>query len=153
YRAAMDPENGFLLSFFGFTLGVGFCEEATKALPLLWHFRKTGGLDFRGACMWGLASGIGFGVAEGVMYSSDFYNGVHGPEMYIVRFVSCVALHAVWSASVALTIHARQSDFQNARRWFEYLAALLRSAVVPMILHGLYDTLLKKGASAAALGV
>jgi len=32
YHAADDPENGFLLSFLGFTIGVGLCEEFTKAM-------------------------------------------------------------------------------------------------------------------------
>jgi RsiW-degrading membrane proteinase PrsW (M82 family) len=35
YQAALDPANGFFLSFLGYTFGVGFCEEVVKALPLL----------------------------------------------------------------------------------------------------------------------
>src|SRR5438132_8581921 len=30
--------------------------------------------------MWGLASGIGFGIAEGIMYSSRYYNGIESWE-------------------------------------------------------------------------
>ncbi len=37
YRAALDPSNGFLSSFFGFTLGVGLCEEFTKAAPVFFR--------------------------------------------------------------------------------------------------------------------
>src|SRR5262245_32152117 len=45
YLAALDPENGFLLSFFGFTFGVGLCEEICKALPIIMEFRRLSTLD------------------------------------------------------------------------------------------------------------
>ena len=56
YRAALDPSNGFFLSFVGYTLGVGFCEEVCKALPLLWHYHnhgsiQVGALPFCGASL------------------------------------------------------------------------------------------------------
>src|SRR5262249_24900828 len=86
YRAALDPENGFLLSFVGFTLGVGFCEEVCKTLPLLWLYRVGTHQRWRGSFLWGLASGAGFGIAEGIMYSSEYYNGIAGPGTYVVRF-------------------------------------------------------------------
>ena len=76
YRCAEDPSNGFLLSFIGFTMGVGLCEELVKAVPLLWHFKTYGTMSWRAACLWGFASGVGFGVAEGIMYSSRYYNGI-----------------------------------------------------------------------------
>ena len=37
--------------------------------------------------------------------------------------------------------------------WYEYIPRLYLIVGVPMILHGLYDTLLKKEMSAIALGV
>jgi RsiW-degrading membrane proteinase PrsW (M82 family) len=153
YRAAMDPQNGFLLSFLGFTLGVGFCEEVCKALPLLWHYRHPNEQTWRGAFLWGLASGAGFGIAEGIMYSGSFYNGIHGPGIYVVRFVSCVALHAVWTGSVAITLHQKQGLIQGEMSWYEYIPPLFLIVGVPMVLHGLYDTLLKKEMNALALGV
>jgi hypothetical protein len=45
--------------------------------------------------LWGMASGIGFGIAEGIMYSGRYYNGVAGADIHYVRFLSCVALHAI----------------------------------------------------------
>jgi RsiW-degrading membrane proteinase PrsW (M82 family) len=153
YRAAMDPNNGFFLSFLGFTLGVGFCEEVCKALPLLWHYRHPNDQTWRGAFLWGLASGAGFGIAEGIMYSSSFYNGIHGPGIYVVRFVSCVALHAVWTGSVGITLHQNQALIQKEMAWYEYIPPVFLIVGVPMVLHGLYDTLLKKEMDALALGV
>jgi len=88
YASANDPGSNFLVSALGFTFGVGFCEEFTKAIPLFFAFRRHSDFGWRTACLWGLASGIGFGVAEGVMYSSQHYNGVSGIDIYLVRFVS-----------------------------------------------------------------
>jgi hypothetical protein len=66
YRAALDPSNGFVLSLVGFTFGVGFCEEVTKALPLMFYVKEMRTIGWRGALTWGLASGAGFGIAEGI---------------------------------------------------------------------------------------
>jgi RsiW-degrading membrane proteinase PrsW (M82 family) len=151
YRAALDPSNGFFLSMLGFTFGVGLCEELCKSLPLLWHFKKTATLDVRGAVVWGLAAGIGFGVSEGITYSSDTYNGVTTGGIYVVRFVSCVALHAIWSGTNALFLWWRQAELDAIDTWYEWFLPILLSLGPAMVLHGLYDTLLKKGMEIPAL--
>jgi RsiW-degrading membrane proteinase PrsW (M82 family) len=158
YRAALDPDIGFVGSFLGFTLGVGLCEELIKALPIFVYYRIGNTQTWRGAFLWGLASGAGFGVSEGVMYSQDFYNGIAGPGIYVVRFVSCVALHAVWSGSVGIAIHQRQDLLRPEHEdWWVtgllYVVNVLRLIAIPMILHGLYDTLLKKELELLALVV
>lgn len=153
YQAALDPENGFFLSFMGYTLGVGFCEEVCKALPLLWHYRRPSSQSWRTAFLWGLASGAGFGISEGILYSSRHYNGVSGADMYVVRFISCVALHALWTGSVGITLHQKQYLIQEELSWYEYIPRLVALVGVPMVLHGLYDTLLKKDMNAGALAV
>lgn len=154
YRSALDPDTGFLLSFLGFTFGVGLCEELAKALPVFFHyFGGDGKLDERGACLWGLASGVGFGVAEGIIYSSDYYNGIALWDIYLVRFVSCVALHAIWTATVSLTICRNQSAFEGNIEWSDLAASLLRVLGVAMVLHGLYDTMLKREMNVAAMVV
>jgi RsiW-degrading membrane proteinase PrsW (M82 family) len=153
YRMAADPSNGFWLSFLGFTLGVGLLEELVKAIPLLLHYRQPSDQSWRGAFLWGLASGAGFGIAEGIIYSSSMYNGVHGPSIYVVRFISCVALHALWTGSVGITINQRQALIQQEMSWYEYIPPIFLMISVPMVLHSLYDTLLKKEMNAIALGV
>ena len=97
YRSALDEDSNLLLSAIGFTFGVGLCEELTKAIPLLFYYNRFATMGWRGACLWGLASGIGFGVSEGIMYSADSYNGIAGAGAYVVRFISCVAIHAMWA--------------------------------------------------------
>jgi RsiW-degrading membrane proteinase PrsW (M82 family) len=144
YRAALDPENGFFLSFVGFTCGVGLCEEFTKAAPLFVKVRNGDELSWRAACVLGLASGVGFGVAEGIMYSSDHYNGIATFGTYLVRFISCVGLHAIWTASVALMLWHNQELASGELDWGDWFLGLLKVQGVPMVLHGLYDTLLKR---------
>jgi len=151
YSAAENPQNGLVLSFIGFTLGVGLLEELCKLLPLIWHFRRGGELDWRGACVWGLASGAGFGVSEGIMYSARYYNGAATLEMYLVRFISCVALHAVWAGSAAILLYRRQGELQGELAKSDWVKALAPVLIGPMVLHGLYDTLLKKDMAAWAL--
>ncbi|HXX93448.1 MAG TPA: PrsW family glutamic-type intramembrane protease [Planctomycetota bacterium] len=150
YSAALG-DTGFILSMLGFTFGVGLCEELCKTLPLFWHFRSKATLDLRGAVVWGLASGIGFGVSEGITYSSDSYNGITTGGIYVVRFVSCVALHAVWSAASSILLWRRQTEVQGVETWFQWFAPLFKILGVSMVLHALYDTALKKEVEPVAI--
>src|ERR1041385_5179908 len=156
YASALDPDNGFLLSSIGFICGVGFCEEICKMLPLIRHFRSEATLDWRGALMWGLASGVGFGVSEGITYAADYYNGIDTAQIYAVRFISCVALHSIWSGAAAITRYERQhlvkGKIKGTSDVLEFIVGLLTIVAVPMVLHGFYDTLLKKEMNGLALG-
>ena len=91
-------------------------------------------------------------AAEGIIYSGDYYNGLHAADIYLVRFVSCVALHAVWSGMAAIMLwRFRQWIIdEEGWEWFMWVAVLLSPAI---ILHGLYDTLLKRDMNAGALAV
>jgi RsiW-degrading membrane proteinase PrsW (M82 family) len=151
YRSALDDDSNFFLSALGFTMGVGLCEEFTKAIPLFFYFKRHAQMGWRGACLWGLASGIGFGVSEGVTYSADMYNGISGVDIYIVRFISCVALHAMWSASVGIAIARNVDDYEAVEDAAGFGIFMLRMLAVPMVLHGFYDTLLKKDMNGWAL--
>ncbi len=153
YHSALDPDSNLVLSAFGFTFGVGLCEELTKAIPLFFYFKRDAAMGWRGACLWGLASGVGFGVSEGIMYSGDHYNGISGGDIYIVRFVSCVALHAMWAASVGIAIARNLEDYENVADQGQFALFMMRMLAVPMVLHGLYDTLLKKDMNVWALAV
>ena len=159
YRCADDPSNGFWLSFLGFTMGVGLCEEFCKAVPLLIRYKhldrpgKAPGNNWRNACVWGMASGLGFGIAEGIMYSGTQYNGVASGSIYAVRFLSCVALHAIWAGSVGITLFNRQAILNAADTWYNYLLQVVLTISIAMTLHGLYDTLSKKDMEPWALAV
>lgn len=142
YICALDPDNGFSASFFGFTFGVGLCEELCKAMPVAFYVSGSPKRDFRTVCLIGLASGVGFGVSEGITYSSDYYNGLTDWWIYLIRFASCVSLHAIWAGAVALLIYRDDQYLEwswEASFWF-----MLKYLLMAMVLHGLYDTLLKK---------
>jgi RsiW-degrading membrane proteinase PrsW (M82 family) len=151
YHSALDPNTNLVLSAIGFTFGVGLCEELTKAIPLLFYYKRFATMGWRGACLWGLASGIGFGVSEGIMYSADSYNGIAGPGIYVVRFVSCVALHAMWAGSVGIVIARSVDAYESVQDGVGFGLYALRVLAVPMTLHGFYDTLLKKDMNVWAL--
>jgi hypothetical protein len=75
--------------------------------------------DGHRALAWGLASGVGFGIAEGVLHAGTFCNGIGGPGVYLVRFLSWVALHAVGTGSVGLTLHRGRAWFEGVQRWYQ----------------------------------
>jgi RsiW-degrading membrane proteinase PrsW (M82 family) len=153
YQAALDPNNGFALSFIGFTCGVGLCEEMTKGIPVLVYILQERRMNWRGACALGLASGAGFGIAEGILYSGRTYNGILEGDIYLVRFISCVSLHAVWCAAVAIMLFHRRGEIQDCDGLKDWFIVIVKAQAVPMLLHGLYDTLLKRQMNAYALGI
>jgi len=153
YRLASDPNASFWLSLVGFTFGVALCEELCKALPLVVAYRFGAVLDLRGAVTWGFAMGVGFGVSEGVIYSSDFYNGISTATPYMVRFLSCVTLHAVWTAGVAILLWRERNEIEESESWLGTIFPTVWSLRFAVLVHGLYDTLLKKNYSAVALVV
>ncbi|MDX2039048.1 MAG: PrsW family glutamic-type intramembrane protease [Isosphaeraceae bacterium] len=150
YDSALDPESSFLLSAAGFTFGVGLCEEFCKSMPMLWMLAQNKDGGWRSFCTVGLASGVGFGVSEGIIYSGDMYNGITGPDLYLIRFVSCAGLHAMWAGSVGLSLE-RDEGVRGAGDMGTMLLYALRAIAIPMTLHGFYDTLLKKDMNGFAL--
>jgi RsiW-degrading membrane proteinase PrsW (M82 family) len=151
YRPVLDGDGQFGLSLCGYILGVGLIEEAAKALPLLWRSQRRPSSGWRTVCLWGLASGVGFGVAEGLVHAERSYNGLAGIETYLVRFASCVALHAVWTAIAGIGVVTVRSELEESREPAVYIGALLRVLAGPALLHGLYDVLLQYQCHAAAL--
>ena len=151
--AKEETMSDFLACWAGFTFGVGLIEEACKIFPLFFLLLCKKSLTWRTAVLWGLASGVGFGVNEGILYSETFYNGITSSMQYVVRFVSCVALHAIWSASAGVSLYHTQSLINQFTEWYEKLVVMLRVLIVVMFLHGLFDALLTREMKAPALMV
>lgn len=158
----LQPGSTFFSNLLGFVFFVGLGEELCKALPVIFYVRTFKQATWRGACLWGMASGVGFGVAEGVHYSMQQYHGVATADIYLVRFTACVTLHAVWSASVGITLFfSRQAvgkvivamTYGGDLSWGDLLPPLLRVLGVAMALHGFYDTLLTQDVILPALVV
>jgi hypothetical protein len=91
--------------------------------------------------LWGLISGISFGIIEGIMSSGSAYNGIGGPMTYVVRFGSCVALHGVWAGTVRVILSNRLPWLRDTNHGWGYALEVLLIVFVPTALHGLYDTL------------
>ena len=85
------------------------------------------------------------------MYAGSQYNGIATGGIYLVRFISCVALHATWSAAAGIMIFRRKEWFEGDWEWSDLVTSFLWVLAVPMILHGLYNTTLKKEMNGAAL--
>jgi RsiW-degrading membrane proteinase PrsW (M82 family) len=151
YEAA-SGRDGFFTSLVGYTLGIGVCEELVKLLPLAIVFRKAGNLDVRGAAAWGLAMGAGFGVSEAVYYAGEIYNGLLPGDVYVVRFVSCVALHMSWSGAAAVWLWDYRDELEAGERPFAgFMLPMVLASAGSIALHGLYDGLQKFGGSFGAL--
>lgn len=144
YSVVSNPDYGFLATFFGFTFGVGFCEELCKALPLIIYYKGRRNPRWHDGCAIGYASGAGFGIAEALLYSGNQYNGIATYDVYLVRFISCVALHIIWSLSTALFLHKHQWLLHDAESGYEYIPRVMVVVSIPMMLHGLYDSALQK---------
>lgn len=120
---------------------VGIPEELTKALVLfaIWRWAPLPGL--RTFILYGLLSGLGFGISEGIHYqrginltdaekASD-YAGYY--FLNVLRLTTLPLLHAVWTGIAAFLI------------WFAARVPPLRAGfivlaiLVPAIYHGTYD--------------
>ena len=137
-----DGQNKFLSIYFEYTFVIGLYEELCKALPVAFYLSGPEKRSLRTVCLVGLASGVGFGVSEGISYSADCYNGIQDIWIYLIRFLSCVSLHAIWAGSVALLMYRNQDYLEwSMEGAFGFVVYYLS---VAMILNGVYDTLLRK---------
>jgi len=151
YVAALHPDAPFGPSLLGFFLGVGLFEELIKSLPVIWRLYRPEPCGWREACLWGMASGAGFGVSEGIFYSTSYYNGVEPATTYFVRFLSCVAFHTMLSGSCGILLQRHQHHLDAERDYFDWAITFMAIISVPMFLHGLFNTLAKKEMEVAQL--
>lgn len=129
----------------GHLVGVAAVEELAKLFPLyfLWPAR----LRPRAMMFYGLVSGLGFGIYEGVAYQSSynlqvsFPDGIPTPEgagvyymLNILRITSLPFLHAMWTGIAGYFIGLAAQFPQRPGGFF--LAAIL----VPSLLHSTYNT-------------
>lgn len=143
YRTSADPDANFLLSLLAYIGGVGLCEEFVKIIPVWFVAEKRGVSDWNHSLIVGLVSGVAFGVAEGIHYSVHFYNGIEPLLAYLVRFVSCVGLHAAFTGAAALAVDRYRDKIFRSDNVVYVLVMLVRQLLPVITLHALYDTLLK----------
>lgn len=121
-----------------FVVGVGFPEELSKAVILVLMFKKQDHLTPHTMLFYGLMSGLGFGIYEGVNYQFGINLTISrtASEYYllnVLRLTSLPFLHAVWTGIAGHFIGFAYRYPERGRLLWG--AALL----VPMVLHGTYD--------------
>ena len=134
---AFIKTNIFILKYLGFFLGVGVLEEIIKAVPLYYIIRKSEEpLIPQTIVFYGLMSGIGFGVFEGVLYQTTTNTQLEYNEaffMNIARLTSLPFLHAVWCGIAGYFI-----SFSNLYPLYRK-GLIFLSIFIPAFLHGSYD--------------
>lgn len=118
-------------------LAIGLPEEVGKWLC---SFARRAA-SRRERCGLAFLAGVGFGVAEGLNYSFNHYNGQAGLLIYLMRFVSLVLFHGMLSA---LTAHWLSGLRPSGDRWTDAGGLLLRLAPT-VVVHGLYDLATESG--------
>lgn len=134
-----NPEMSLFNRFIGFTFGVGLFEEAVKLMPVYFIVRKSKiPLIPQTVVFYGLMSGIGFGVFEGVIYQLTVNSQLdYGTSFFmnIARLTCLPFLHSIW-AGISSYFLAFSFLYPKNRHSLWILAL-----AIPSLLHGLYDTL------------
>jgi RsiW-degrading membrane proteinase PrsW (M82 family) len=145
FRDPLVNSSNILISLPSMVVLVGVFEEATKALALFCIGRIVKPLPpLRAFVFYGLMSGLGFGIYEGITYQTGENvaalqsSGDIGSYYLsnVLRLTSAPFFHAVWTAIAAFLIWFG-FHFPKRRLGFFTLAIAL-----PAILHGLYDAFL-----------
>ncbi len=133
----LNENNSFIEQLIGYIFGVGVFEELIKIFPvfIIVRYSKEPLLP-QTVVFYGLISGIGFGVFEGVIYQLTVNSKLDygtGFFLNIARLTSLPFLHAIWTAISAYFISF--SFLYPTNRYSLRLLAIL----IPAILHGVYD--------------
>jgi len=111
---------GFLLSYFAqlALIPLGTIPLVTLFAPLTEEPFKAVGMLIVALFMWkvipnrrygaalGAAAGLGFAIAEDILYFSQFSAAGAGAEAYVVRFLLLPFMHPTWSAFVGIGVFA-----------------------------------------------
>ena len=170
FFADMHRQTGsedFAEKFIGTLFGVAILEEACKlaVLVVIWKWFSNAGISVRTYMFYGLMSGLGFGVYEGVMYQSevnndmfdrfDFSDSNTSPEefkqltqhiyiMNVLRLTSLPFLHAIYCAIAAFFFGL---STKYGHRWLLIGSGL----AVPSLIHAGYNSLSEDAMWAATM--
>lgn len=135
---AMARSDNILIRSVGMCFGVGINEELCKAAILFWLVRRPGSLMIpQTVVFYGIISGLGFGIYEGVAYQRTI-NRDQGVDiayfLNIARLTSLPFLHAIWSGIAGYFISF--AALFPGKRYALWSIGIL----IPAGLHGFYDT-------------
>jgi protease PrsW len=129
--------SSFILRALGMFFAVGINEEICKAAIIFWLVKRPGNiLTPQTVVFYGMISGLGFGIYEGVAYQQTI-NRAQGVDtayfLNIARLTSLPFLHAIWTGIAAYFI-AFSALVPNKRHGLWILAITL-----PAALHATYN--------------
>lgn len=138
-REGLDSENT-LVSIASYIVGVGIPEELCKLGVIFWILKRlerekpTPDL----VMFYGLMSGLGFGIFEGIQYQMGANTRLASSATYLMnmlRLTSLPFLHAIWTAIAAYYLTLIKN--YPARR----KGLIVLAVAFPGVMHGLYDSL------------
>lgn len=120
-----------------------FCEELCKFVFLRFGTWKNPAFGYRfDGIVYGVAVAVGFAVLENILYVSQY-----GFETAIVRAFMSVPLHAFCGLFMGVFYGAAKQAQVQGRSSGKFI---LLALIVPMLIHGVYDTLAFLGNSTAS---
>ncbi len=145
---AMTDSRNLFTRFMGMFFGVGIAEETCKA-AVVWYLSSRAGrvLLPQTVVFYGMISGLGFGIYEGVGYQLTV-NREQGADvgyiLNVLRLTSLPFLHAVWTGISAYFLSFAMVAPKKR------ISLRLIAILIPAAFHGLYNTL---GANLLGVGV
>lgn len=134
----LTDSTNFFTRALGMFFAVGINEEICKAAIVFLIVRRPGTfLAPQTVVFYGMISGLGFGIYEGVAYQQNINRGQGVDTAYflnIARLTSLPFLHAIWTGIAAYFISF--SILVPKKRYALWIIAI----GIPATLHAVYDT-------------
>ena len=134
---SMAHSENLLTRSLGMLFGVAINEEICKAAVIFWLVRRPGSILMpQTVVLYGMISGLGFGIYEGVDYQQTV-NRQQGVDtayfLNIARLTSLPFLHAVWTGIAAYFIAF--SGLVPTKRYGLWVVAI----AIPSLMHATYN--------------
>ncbi len=132
--------QSLLLRFIGFFCCAGLPEEICKAAVIFWLVKRPGQiLKPQDVVLYGLLSGFGFGIHEGLGYQLGVNRSLDDVDatyiLNVLRLTSLPFLHACWCGTAAYFIaYAAIAPMYRHGLW-------MLAILIPACIHAAYDTL------------
>ena len=124
-----------------------FWEELLKYLALRIGSWRSPHFNYRfDGVVYGVSSAVGFAIVENVMYVYEY-----GYQTALVRAFTAVPLHAFCGVAMGVFYAmAKKESIQGRSSGFGYT---LLALIVPMMIHGIYDTMAFMRTEASTIGL
>jgi len=144
WASAIPESTNIFQKLLGNVIGVGFCEEMTKLLPLFWFVLSGGSrsakVDYRSFLILAFFSGLGFGIGEAIHgYAPWTGNPLVGSN--VLRWFACVPSHAIYTVIDASFLWLLAPKILEARNNFSRFGLCALTVFVAALVHGIYNVL------------